>query len=80
MIRIMYSCDKCGIDRRGLLLEERKPNEDIHHWITTVMNPRLALDHSEQSPNCYTRTLTKVWIPVDNETGGPIGVAPKEKK
>ena len=75
-IRVLYSCDKCGLTDRPVYVVEREPGESISQWMQTL-GMALSRNHDSISPGCRTSTLAQVKIPVDEN--GPIGVQPAKK-
>lgn len=71
-IQILYKCT-CAPHERTITISAREPGEDIAAFMERV-TLALSNDHTFRSPNCSSRTMTHVKIPIDGE-GGPIGSA-----
>lgn len=69
----MYSCNQCGIVKAHISIPVRSDDEDVVHWMETVVTPALVADHSSRSPHCRPKSLSKVYIPVTgaDRIGGP---------
>lgn len=61
---IRYSCKACGIKRAETLVTYRERGADIVDWMKQAVEPVLAYDHLERSPDCDTDQLSEVMIPV----------------
>lgn len=62
-IQCKYSCGKCGIHRQVVTVRERKPDEDVVHWMEKVAAASLSRDHDLRSPGCKITSFTEVMIP-----------------
>ncbi len=71
-IQCKYSCFKCGIKRRIVVVPARQ-EEDVVTWMETIMAPALSADHDRQSPHCKITKLDEVLIPIEGaeKVGGP---------
>lgn len=71
MLKVLYTCDQCGIIDRPVEVEERDAQEDIAEWMYKVQVV-LSVDHDKVSPNCYITKFTNAKIPLA-PNGGIIG-------
>lgn len=71
MITVLYICKTCGADKAKAFVRDRKPEEDILHWMEEVKQA-VTDAHSLHSPKCIGKTCD-LMIPTDNERG--IGYA-----
>ncbi len=65
MIKVLYSCNLCGVSKVVVECEERKPQEDVVEWMNTKVAPFLSRDHDQRSPECHISKLSEVYIPMD---------------
>ena len=71
MIKILYTCDLCGIKDAEVEVRERGDEEDIRDWMQ-ALTVAAGVDHAHKSPLCHPGTLTNVKIPI-SPSGGRIG-------
>lgn len=67
MIEIKYICGFCSMDEIKLSVRDRGPDEDILHYMETVITQALSDDHSIRAPHCRTQSFKQVMI----KLGGP---------
>lgn len=75
-IKILYSCDLCGIKDAVVLVDQRADDEQLIHWMNEV-TVALGDNHQHRSPNCHPKTLTEVKIPLSTNENDLIGQVPK---
>ena len=73
-LKVLYSCHKCGIKDRIVLVREREIGEPVVHWVGHVVGLALSQDHDATSPGCRITKLDLVKIPVSE--GVEIGFLP----
>jgi len=71
-IRVLYSCEGCGLHRAGVSVVAREDDEDLMAWMHKLGH-ELGADHDRRSPNCPTCVLRDILIPMHgtNRVGGP---------
>jgi hypothetical protein len=63
MIKVLYTCDQCGLIDRPVEVEERATEEDLTLWMHKVQIA-LSKDHDIVSPHCHITKFTNAKIPV----------------
>lgn len=73
MIKVMYSCNLCGLHKVVVEIEPRDPKQDVAAWMEKFLTPAVGGDHAQRSPGCHPETLSEVYIPVTGAAyiGGP---------
>ncbi len=71
-IKVLYSCHKCGIKDRPVLIPERRFDEPITKWVGDFVPKCLYLDHLIVSPGCRIDSFSEVKIPLSPD-GNSIG-------
>jgi hypothetical protein len=71
-ITCMYTCNECGIYRRGVPVPART-TEEVVDWMNDVAVPLICADHASLSPFCHPTKLSELMIPVTgaSKIGGP---------
>lgn len=71
-ITIQYSCVLCGIRDASVRVPARASDEDVERWVNMAIRA-TSDDHKQRSPDCKTRTLQNLKIPMDGAEwiGGP---------
>ena len=67
VIKCLYSCDDCGIERAAFEVAERAEGEDIGAWMEKV-TAAVSADHQTRSGGCPSRKLRELMIPVPKGT------------
>lgn len=78
LVTVKYSCEKCGIVKRDVIVAERQPEEEIKEYIEYVA-ACCGEDHGRRSPNCQVDSLSGVMIPIHDEKGIGFASPPKSK-
>ena len=73
MLKVKYSCPKCGLVDREVNVPERTGGMTIETWMARV-SEYLSADHDLANPSCHVETLKDVKIPI--ATGTPVGHQP----
>jgi hypothetical protein len=73
LLTVKYSCDKCGIVKRDVIVAERQLDQDVAEYVEYVGGCCVE-DHGRRSPHCQVQTLTGVMIPINDTLG--IGFKP----
>jgi hypothetical protein len=73
-IRVLYSCDGCGIDRASVEIAERAEGEHLGAWMDKLA-VGIAIDHAARSPTCRSVVMREVMIPV--QADDPVGAKPR---
>jgi len=70
-VGVRYKC-VCMGEEVELQVPERKPVVDVVMWLEDVVTPRVAADHMARSPQCRSRVLEHIKLPVppDGIVGG----------
>jgi hypothetical protein len=76
LLTVKYSCDKCGIVKRDVIVCERQSRESIKDFVSYV-GQQCGDDHHRRSPHCEITKLTSLMIPVHEKKG--IGFQPETK-
>lgn len=76
LLTVKYSCKKCGIVKREVIVAERGTKEDVKEFVTYVAQC-CGEDHGRVSRHCEITSLTDLMIPI-HETKG-IGFNPALK-
>lgn len=76
LLTVKYSCDKCGIAKRDVIVAERQPNQDIKEYVDYI-GACCGEDHGRRSPHCQVTSLTHVMIPIHDEKGIGFNSPPK---
>lgn len=76
-LTVKYSCQKCGIEKRPVIVAERRASESTKDFVAYVAEECCA-DHRRKSPRCHVSTLTGLMIPIHDTKG--IGFNPEPKK
>ena len=69
-LKLTYSCDGCGLKNADVMVRYREPDEDIVHWIDTVVGMAISADHQAKSPLCPSRTMRELKIPMPHGDNG----------
>lgn len=64
-IECLYSCDRCGLVKQRVQVPERVAEQSTREWMEEVFTPALAVDHRSRSPLCGARSLSSVYIPME---------------
>lgn len=75
MLRVMYSCQLCGIKDSPVLVRWREPGESVTDFMEKTVIYQVALQHQRTTPGCPATTLTELKIPIPAGTEG-IGERP----
>lgn len=72
-IRVLYSCQLCGLVDAVVPVPARQAETDVRDWMSTVCIIAVGADHAAKSPNCHPETLSAVKIPISGADyiGGP---------
>jgi hypothetical protein len=70
MLRCLYSCKDCGVQRAGVDVPERADGQVVTEWVESVLIMAIAADHNARSPKCRPETFSEVMIPVPEEAKG----------
>ena len=62
-ITVMYSCFKCGLKDREVIVRERAIDEDIVVWVNHAACV-AAVDHDAMSPHCHITEFSEFKIPI----------------
>lgn len=74
-LRVEFSCTLCGLVDQPCYVPEREESEDVAKWFQDVLTPSLYERHKQLSPDCPSRNLKNLKIPI---TGANyIGEVPK---
>ena len=71
-IRVLYSCEGCGLKEVGVDVPARLGDEDVVAWMERTI--RLAgNDHRRRSLGCHPKSLQDLKIPITgaDRVGGP---------
>jgi hypothetical protein len=71
-VTVYYSCPRCSVVDKPVVLRCRRPGEDVSDWVNFVIG-LIATDHRRLFPSCGTKTLHDLKIPVAGSEyiGGP---------
>lgn len=69
-ITIKYSCDKCGIVKRDVVVPSRQEGEDIEHYIRITVAECIQLDHQDVSKGCNATSIKDLMIPYSDKGVG----------
>lgn len=71
-----YSCVLCGAEDVSFEVPIRQKNQDVLHWMRTVLNPAMISDHEARSPGCHPEVMSRLLIPAPK--GSPMVGRPVE--
>ena len=77
MITVKYSCAKCGIEDRDVIVPDRQPGQDVVVYMQQVVAACIQEDHLREFPNCTATSITNLKIPIKQGSRG-IGIPPGE--
>lgn len=71
----MFVHYKCGClpEEVIVFVPDRKEDEEVVHWVETVLGRAIGVDHCSRSPLCAARKMDYVKIPLDPGDGARIG-------
>lgn len=52
-LKVLYTCQACGIVKRPVTVRCRRETEDLMAWMGLVQR-RVGDDHRSQSPTCHS--------------------------
>ena len=67
VIQCKYTCSRCGIYQQIVTVPARE-DEDVVTWLNEVAAAGISADHSRRSPQCTSRTMDELLIPVPEGT------------
>lgn len=72
MIKILYTCNLCGLLKVQIEVEPREAGQELMDWMEK-MTLILCADHERRSPDCHPEKMSEVLIPIDGARyiGGP---------
>lgn len=73
-IRVLYSCELCGLEKVGANVPART-SENVIEWFEKTLGPALSADHAKRSPGCAPENLKNVMVPMTGAT--KVGGAPE---
>ena len=62
-IEVLYTCDKCRLKDRPVLVNERCDDQTMEDWMYHVQ-VRISEDHDNASPGCHIYKFTNLKIPL----------------
>lgn len=63
-MRVLYTCDPCGLKDIEVQVPGRDPTENVVTWLELKCAPALMADHAAKSPHCHPGKFTTVKIPL----------------
>ena len=68
MITVLFSCDGCGlVDAECKVRARRSPDEDVVHWVETVVGRAVQFEHIRRSLTCEAMKMKHLKIPMPPE-------------
>lgn len=65
LITVTYSCARCGLHDRQVIVPERDPQQDVVAYVRETLAECISADHLRTSPRCRATTITELKIPID---------------
>lgn len=62
-IRVLYSCEGCGLRDVGVEVPARVPGTDVVAWLEQT-RAALSVDHRRRSESCQAPAMQELRIPV----------------
>ena len=74
-VRVLYTCNACGIVERGVDVPERGKDQDVVDWARNTMGIAIGDDHAANSPGCPSSVMDMVKIPIARAEDFRVGEA-----
>jgi hypothetical protein len=74
-MKLFYKC-KCFDEQVEVEVRERLPDEDLLHWVETVIGMAVDHDHNQRSPSCREKNMEFVKVPMP-ENAPFLGAKPR---
>lgn len=75
MLKLLFSCEACGLVKREAYVRYRRKGEDISAWMQEVGH-QVSTFHDLATPaDCRPKVISELYIPTDDSAAG-IGYPP----